>query len=231
MNPTTHASDLSLHGEREREAALKAEAGVSITEAIGGIGAIVLAIIALAGVYPRYTGAVAVIAVGGSLFAEGGAIGSRYLNRLRAISSERMQAHDLGLGMTGEFIAGAAGVVLGILGLIGVGDPAVLLAAAVLAFGAALLIGTGASYRSSSWRTLPGTVPAESAAQQVLGQLTVAASTSQIMLGLATVVLGILALCGLSPYTLTMVGLLCTGCSILFTGTTLGSKAVGLMHE
>lgn len=200
----------------------------STTEAIGGVGAIILAVIALCGVLDRYLGPIAVIAVGGALFIEGGATGSRYLNRLRQMQAENPASEEIGLGMTVEFLAGAAGVVLGILAIAGVA-PATLMAVAVLAFGAALALGSGPISRSSRWVAYPSG-PEELGMRHVMGDLANAAAGAQLFLGFAAVVLGVLALVGLSPFVLEMAGILCVACSITFTGTTMGSKMVSLLH-
>ncbi|MGH7996375.1 MAG: hypothetical protein ACREFX_08495 [Opitutaceae bacterium] len=226
MNTTHTTSDLPVQAVPQ-ERTLKATAGVSITEAVGGLGTIVLAILAIAGVLQRFLGPIAVIAVGGSLFVEGGAIGSRYMNRLRAIGGEHIRPDELGLGMTAEFLAGAAGVVLGILALAGIATIS-LISTAVLVFGAALLLGSATTSRMTVAAAAPG--EADTALQHVLNELTVASSGSQVLLGLGAAVLGILALVGLNPFILSMVALLCCGCSILFTGTTVGSKMVNLLH-
>jgi hypothetical protein len=64
--------------EQEEEQAMEVMVGGSITEAIGGVAGVVLAIIGLAGVLPLYLAAIAAIAIGVALCAEGGALAATY---------------------------------------------------------------------------------------------------------------------------------------------------------
>ena len=118
----------------------------SIMEAVVAIGAIVLSIIGLAGMLSNVMAAIATIIIGGALLVEGGAIGSDY-GRLISESREEsggFDAVELGGGLTAEFLGGIAGIVLGILALFGTA-PTVLMPAAVIVFGAALLLGSAAA--------------------------------------------------------------------------------------
>ena len=62
----------ALRQEREQRQSAKVVAGGSIIEAIAGLAAVALSIIALAGVLPGYLAAIATIAVGVALLAQGG---------------------------------------------------------------------------------------------------------------------------------------------------------------
>ena len=50
------------------------------------------------------------------------------------------------------------------------------------------------------------------------------------MAGLAIIVLGVLAICGIFSLTLTLIGLLVAGASLLLTGSTLSATMVGFMR-
>ena len=52
----------------------------------------------------------------------------------------------------------------------------------------------------------------------------------QAMAGLAVIVFGVLAVCGIYTGPLTLVALLVAGASILFTGSTLGGTMAGFMR-
>jgi hypothetical protein len=209
----------SLRPDREPESTktLKAVAGGSLTEAVCGAAAVVLAIIGLAGALPPYMASIATIAFGVALLAEGGAVAARYRSILHEVSGG--ERSDLGGGMGAEFLAGGAGVVLGILGLIGIA-PATLVPIAVLAFGGALLLGSSSTMELGLLR--PGTL--EERVAHVTRQATMAASGAQVLLGLAAIVLGILALVGIDPITLSLVALLVLGASVLFSGGAITSR-------
>lgn len=210
-------------------------------EAIAGVGAIVLAILGLTRILPHYMAAIGTIVVGGALV-EGSALGVRS----RRVSSA-LQGQP-----SAEVLAGAAGVVLGVLALLGMAE-LVLLPVAVIVFGASLLIaGFSAplaatiavrrreSSASEAELELPGMRPDDSIARALdparpyseraeatvrapLDQLIESPPTgAQLLVGLAAVVLGILALLGHSPMLLTLVALLCLGCMELLSGTVLG---------
>lgn len=179
--------------------------GTSVmAEAIGAIGALVLAIIGLAGVLPNLMASIATIVIGADLLAEGCAIGARYRHRF---AQSAVQAHGLqGTGyLAGEFIGGTAGIVLGILALFRA-DPTPMLAVAVLVFGATLLI-SGAATRSQ-WFVA---TQAEGAPREVAAA---SAPSGHMLVGLGAVVLGILAVIGLVPMTLILVGLLSLGAAL-----------------
>lgn len=111
-------------------------------------------------------------------------------------------------------VAGAAGIVLGILALLGVSSVQ-LVAIAVIAFGAALLISSNASMRL---RVLVGAPPNIDPAVERLVRDTAADTAGlQTMTGLAAIVLGILALSGFAPITPVLVALLGLGCFATLT--------------
>ena len=90
----------------------------------------------------------AVIGIGISLLCEGGTVGARFSRLLANATGKEANYANLGGGLTAEFMAGATGIVLGLLSLLGV-VPTVLPAVAVIVFGGALLLGSGAAARLS----------------------------------------------------------------------------------
>jgi hypothetical protein len=213
--------------EPEQEKSIKVVAGGSVTEAICGAGAVVLAIIGLAGTLPGYLASIAAIAFGVALLAQGGTIAAQYSRLLRETSPQEWDARaELGGGMGAEFLAGGAGVVLGILGLLGIGT-GTLIPIAVIVFGGALLLGSGSTVDL-------GTLTTSSSGgrfAQVSRQATVAASGAQVLIGVAAIVLGILALVGIEPVPVTLVALLVLGASVLFSGTAISSRMAGLLRR
>ena len=98
-----------------------------LVDAIGGIATVVLAIVALAGVVPQMLLPVAVIVFGAALLIEGGTMLSEYAlvlsPKASASSSEphtRIEHFDGG-GLSSLFLMGVAGIVLGVLALLGIG--------------------------------------------------------------------------------------------------------------
>src|SRR5262245_58223779 len=78
-------------------------AGGSFAEAIGGVGAVVLAILALVGVMPERMAAIATLAVGVALLLEGIAIATRFSNLFSQTGRNLADAAELGGGMGAEF--------------------------------------------------------------------------------------------------------------------------------
>jgi hypothetical protein len=210
--------------DRDRKTA-QAIAGGSVTEAVAGLAAAALAILGLAGVLPGYLAAIATIAVGVALLAQGGAAAAKWSKILAESPGQEWDARgEVGSGMTGEILGGAAGLVLGILALIGVA-PQILIPAALLAFGGAMLVGTGTVVDLGANRG------AASRLERSTRDVTVVASGTQMLIGIAAIVLGILALIGVDPLTLSLVGLLAAGASILFSGSVVSSRVLGLLRR
>jgi uncharacterized membrane protein HdeD (DUF308 family) len=222
-------SSTSVRREPDRERSMKVLAGGSITEALCGAATVVLAIIGLAGtsVPPGDVASVAAIVFGVALMAQGAAVASRFNQLLRETAPHDWDARsELGSGVGAELVGGAAGIVLGILGLIGLGQP-VLIPIAVIVFGGALLLGSGAAAELSSLR-----VPsAHEHFANVARQASSAASGTQVLVGLGAIVLGILALLGVSPVMTTMVALLVLGASVVLTGGAISSRMVALLRH
>src|SRR5215470_2294115 len=105
MNVTTNVE----HGDfmpQEREATMSIIAGGSLAEALGGIGAVVLAILALVGVMPERMAAIATLAVGVALLLEGIAIGTRFSSLFLRTGRSLADAAEIGGGMGAEFLGG-----------------------------------------------------------------------------------------------------------------------------
>lgn len=196
-----------------RQSARRIARGFS-AEAATSVAAVVVAILGLAGVATTYMLPIAMILLGAALLVKGSSVASRF-QQLVFETGGREAETELGGGMSAELLAGAAGIVLGILALIGI-VPVTLSAIAVIVFGAALLLGGGETYRLNQlhwprqyWddRTLhTARVSAESAAG------------GESLVGIAAVVLGILALVGINPVVLVFVAVLCLGGAELVSG-------------
>ncbi|HLJ96030.1 MAG TPA: hypothetical protein VKU02_22840 [Gemmataceae bacterium] len=233
-DPTTRAreQERQLLQPREEERSAEFVTGGSAVESIGGIATVVLAIVGLAGVFPIYLAAVAAIVLGAALLIQGAAIAARFSALVAETAGTRSASRQLGGGMSAEFLGGAAGIVLGILALLQV-FPAVLLAVAAIVFGGVLVLGIGASSRLNAlaidraWTGPEGEISRRTASEMVS-----ASNAAQALVGLAGIILGILALVGIQ-YTLTLVlvALLCLGVSVMVSGTALSSKMMTVMHR
>ncbi len=210
---------------RQERMGIEEVGGGSVIEGIGGIGALVLAIVGLLGVAPMMLASIATIAAGGALLVGGGAIAARY-SRVLAGTQMSYNHEIIGGGMAMESLCGVAGIVLGVLGLIGLA-PLTLLSAAVIVFGAALLMASASIARLSS---LPIRREFESAREHYIARDALyAASGSDVLVGAGAVVLGILALSGHAPLTLVLVALICVGASEMLSGTSVAGRVFGSM--
>ncbi len=158
----------------------------------------VLAIVGLAGLVANLMASIGTIIIGAAILMDGMAY--------RQFPAHSRWAQTRGL--SAEFLGGVAGIVLGILALFGT-YPAILLGVALIVFGSALFLNT---IEFLQWQRFAGAqegVASQDAHAFAFGP------GGQLMVGLAAVVLGILAVIGLSPLTLTLVGVLGLGFSAL----------------
>jgi hypothetical protein len=203
-----------------------AAAGGGVAEALCGLAVVALAIAGLAHVYPAILAGIAVIVFGAGLLCADAAVATYFarLSMRRGFATAQMPAGGLGA----EAVAGIAGIVLGILALVDVA-PVVLVAVAVLPFGASVLMGGAARARlAMRTATRPGWTEEESAAFQ---EAHTAALGGRALIGLAAVVLGILGIVFVAAYpadsrVLTLVALLCLGSGGVLTGSAFGGQAV-----
>ena len=215
--------------EQERRAIEEAGGG-SIVESIGGIGALVLSILGLIGFIPVTMASLAAIAAGGALLIGGGTLASQY-TRIFSGARPRLSHSIIGGGMAMESLAGFAAIVLGLLSLLGIHSP-VLLGAAVIILGCALLLASGAVAKLTMLpiREPFGTTEQARQAEHehyIVRDALYAASGSEALIGAGAIVLGILSLSGIAPMALILVALLAVGASILVAG----SSVAGRMFE
>jgi hypothetical protein len=220
----------SAHAEtlqQETRTSLELVAGGSMAETIGGAAACVLAIVGLSGILPGYLAAIATVAAGAALFFEGAAIVTRYTELLEETDADRLSATALGSGMSAESLGGLAAIALGVLALVGV-TSMTLMSVAVIVLGGALLLGSAATSRLNALRI--ARAHRDETAWLVAREALAAATGAQVLIGIAAVVLGVLAVIGIAPLILILVGLLASGFSILVSGTAVGSKMLAGLH-
>jgi len=204
-----------------------------VVDAIGGVATVVLAIIALSGIHEQMLAAIAAIVFGAALLIQGGTMLTEY-TKLVFPAGAVDPAENIagGGGLSALFLVGAAGIVLGVLALINIA-PQTLIAAAVIAFGGAMLLSSNSVwhlYRAKhSWQQLEITRRL-SGGEILAGEMASGSAALQCLAGLAAIVLGILAVTGTFPNVLTLVGLLILGATVLLTGSTLSGAAMSFME-
>jgi hypothetical protein len=204
-----------------------------VVDAIGGVATIVLAIVALSGLGQLTLAAIATIIFGTALLIQGGTMLTEY-TKLIGPTGAAGAAEELtgGGGVSALFLVGAAGIVLGVLALIGIYSQT-LTAAAVIAFGGALLLSSNSVwhlYRAKRAWYRTGAARTVSAGEFLAGEMAAGSAILQGLAGLAAIVLGILAVTGIYPAVLTLVGLLVLGATVLLSGSTLSSVVMGFME-
>ncbi len=193
--------------EADKQALLGAEFNYSLGESSGGIALIVLAILALAKVDPMLLNAIAVIVAGIALLIEDRSIRTRYADALSYAAARSPEAATAPDGVSAGTLAGISGIVLGILAILDIAA-AVLLAVAIIVFGAAVLFDFAAGAQTTMLRTMDRE-GSEQSARTVHAAAPV--WNSSILIAVALITLGILALAGLTSSILITVGLLGLG--------------------
>jgi hypothetical protein len=212
----------TLEGVHQRRTAALEGSGMLI-EGIGGAATVVLAILGLTGVMPLELAAIAVIVFGVALGAEGGTIATRFARLLARTNAGEVEVADLGGAMSVELLGGATGVLLGLLAVLHIA-PMHLVPIAVVVFGSSLLMGHLATSRVSALAF--GSNPD---AHAVAREVALAAASSQMLVGIGAVTLGIIAIVGVEPITLTLAALLALGASLVLSGTTVGSTMMSFV--
>jgi hypothetical protein len=214
------------HAAHHHHISSKSIAGGSMAETIGGAGGLTLAILGLAGVFPMYMAAIGTIGVGAGLLLQGISIAARYADIQARTAEDRAEQGEISSGVTMEMLGGAAGVALGILALLGV-YPITLLAAAAIAFGGTLLFGSGAQVEM---REISGTEE-DMRARRLTARSVEASGGIQVLVGIGSVALGILALVGIAPLPLILVAVLSCGASALLSGGALTSRMMSVLRH
>lgn len=214
--------------ERTDEVKASALAGGSTLLALCGAAAIVLTIIGLAHAWPSWMVTISVLVIGGGFMAHGMGIMARNA-RLVSQTGGTLENTEAALGMSPEFLAGCVGVVLGILSIIGI-YPTLLSAIAVIAFGGALVFGSSTVNVADMRVGAVSTSPVSTVERR--GNFFSRPLTAHLMMGLGIMALGILAVIGIRPLILTLVGLLSLGFVLLLAGSAIGARmATRLMSE
>lgn len=220
-----------VHHEEHPEARRHTVEALFAGTLVGGLvaaGAATLAIIALAGLFPRLLVSVATIGIGAAFLFEGAAIMARLSDLLHEVTEGKSEAAELGAGTTGETLAGLAGVALGILAILGV-IPEVLIPSAVIIFGAALVVGAGANLRINELAM--GYREEHPMARRIAREAVRGTTGLQVLAGLGAITLGIVALAGVEPLTLSLVAMLGVSVVFLLTDTAVAGRMATIFHH
>jgi hypothetical protein len=125
-------------------------------------------------------------------------------------------------GVSAVFLAGVAGIILGVLALLGIAAGA-LLSAAVIVYGAVLLLSSTVTMNLHMMK------------QRASGDAQMIETASEtagvkVLAGIAAIVLGIIAVAGTLTVKLDLVALLVLGCGILATGNGLNNAIISLIN-
>ncbi len=211
----------------EEKKAMKNVAGGSLAQGFVGTGAVALVIIGLVAFHTYWMAAITTILVGVALMFEGTGIATRFSTLLHDTGAGRLGALELGGGMTAEMLGGVAGLALGILSLVGL-VPMVLMPVAAIVYGITLVLGLGATARLNHLHIESVCDSAES--RYVARTLVRSAEGVQMLFGLGSVVLGILAVIGMTPLILSMVAILAVGFSSMLSGSAVGGRMLSSLH-
>jgi hypothetical protein len=189
-------------------------------DAVGGLAAVVLAVVALAGLDAGIMIAIATVILGAALLVQSGEMLSEYASITVPRGASATSSREFGGGnIAAVLIVGAAGIVLGILALVGI-HPVALPATAVIAFGSALVLSSSAAWhlytlRQASAAATPSASEWQSGSEILAGEMASGSAGAQALAGLGSVVLGVLAVIGLNPEVLTLTAVLVLGAAVI----------------
>ncbi len=131
-------------------------------------------------------------------------------------ATNQIDASRVSQGTTTELLAGMAGIVMGVLALLGI-VPTTLLSVAVITYGAAMMLTSGESLCLGSLDLKENDV-----VRHLMRSMSLPSACAQALVGLAAMVLGILGLVSMASTISVLVALLATSASILLRSSTVG---------
>lgn len=195
--------------------------GGFVGKGFGGLAAIVLSILGLAGLGAPVMACVAAIVIGAAMLWEGGAVLSQFDNVVSGSTFGSVLKIEAGTLLL--LACGLGGGTLSVLALLGIHRAAMISIAAIV-YGAALAAGSSVTYAvelALPWREKR---PAEAFPGSRAG-----ASGVEILAGLGAVVLGILALSGFAVLPLNLIAALTIGTAVLFSGAVTSSEFMRML--
>lgn len=211
----------------EERKPMKAITRGTAIEGIVGLGAAVLAILGLAGVYTFALLPVATVVLGVAMIVEARVVIRRFSSVMLELGETRGFRTTAG-GMSIEALAGIAGVTLGLLAMMGM-NPGMLCAIAVIIYGAAVLFTLGTIAMINS------IIASGSSKNAIVRGMAAAvyntSSDVRVLVGMGTLTLGILAVVGIYPQTLALTGILSVGGSLFLETFALGEKLADMFQD
>lgn len=200
-----------------------------MTEGAAGIAVIGLTILGLAAISSGVLTAVAAIVIGVGLLIESANTGIEYSKVMaRGVQGAAVETAELGADVTVELLGGITGIVLGVLTLLSAGTAMALLPAALIVFGGALLL---AGFSATTIQSVRGIESATGAPMITMQSELAPARGLQVLIGVAAIVLGILAFVVASGPTLLMVGFLIVGAALLATSANFTQSFIKLLSR
>jgi len=200
------------------------ELGLMVATMPAALALVVLGILALAKIDPWMLIAIGVIIAGIMVASDSAAISQKIASALAANEAHRINAAELPAGLGAGVLGGIAGVVLGILAILGVASQT-LIAVAIIVYGASVLLDFAARAQLQALRMTRADTPEHSARLALATASSTRTAAAFTAVGL--VALGIIALAGLAGEVLTAVALLGLGAYVLLEE---GSVAGHLMN-
>jgi len=208
---------------RELPISMRYLLGGSLSEGFAGAGAVAIGIIALAEGGSLTMISIATILVGLALLFEGGSIAARFTNLMNQTSEGKLDSVELGAGMSAQLIGGLGVITMGILSLLGIASLELSSIAAIIA-GGSVLLGSASTARMNRVKIERS---GENEETRGLAHTAVSSAASvELFIGIGAVVLGILAVLGITAAQLTSIAMLAVGFSVLMGGAALSSLSV-----
>ena len=206
--------------------AAEAEPFGLLTEGAAGIAAIVLGIIALAGVFAGILASITTIIIGVGLMVQAFNAVAEASKALAVGPATNVvgRGSELGGEVMIDIGAGLTGIILGILGLVGINAPH-LIPSALVVFGGSLIL-SGAI--AAQGRVLGTSMTASGAPVQISYQGSAAMSGLEILVGFAAVILAILSLVFETSWVMVLVGFIAVGAAMLMVSATFSGAVVRL---
>jgi hypothetical protein len=214
--------------EHKNESVIKYTMNRPLAGSMCGVAVVVLAILGLVHVFPLPLAAIATIVYGVALLFKGTVVASEYSRLLSHLPGSRLDTVELGGGMSLEIMTGIAGIVLGVLAILHL-VPETLIAISLIVFGTGAVMGSGVVSRLNALK-IEGTGLTEHQSRLAQDMVSAAVGT-QILAGIAAIILGILSLTGYYPLTLSLVALLVLGADAILSGSTVLERLAGKLHS
>lgn len=195
----------------------------SLAEGVMGGLVIILAIMGLLNIASELLLPVSVVLMGAVFLLEGETISAR-VSGLLSESGTKLKDEQPRVGVTFEFIAGIAGVVLGFLALLG-WHLLVMVPIAAILYGSTLIFNSGLTARLNDLESERSGAPV--CLTRIVCETIASASGIEFLLGLSAGILGMIALTGMDAVRTALGAMLVIGIGSFLSGTALIARIAG----